>query len=164
MGKNKKKVCEGGCEKKYNSRSLKIINGIICCHNCSLKQSKGIMPIVPKKIPKELIPRKRKKRVSKKKFDDAKPKIKPLKKRLIRTRKIHLYLTKEEKVILFRKFIAAEISPEGARERIERVNAKMNELAKKLREKSKEEQITELELNTKFLEGLEEYVREEMNQ
>jgi len=152
---NKKEVCDK-CEKKFNTKGMKKKNGKLYCHHCFLKLSKCLMPILNGGIPKSYLPPKLKER---KKKEVTPPKMKGEKK-IVVSKQLHLYLTKDEKNVLYKKFIV-NMSNQDASDRVEFISEKMKELAKKIRVEAKEKKLTEEQMQSKFIEGLAKYSADE---
>ena len=159
---NKKEKCDR-CEKRFNKKALKKKNGKLFCNKCYLKESKSVMPILSENIPKSYLPPKLKER---KKKIDTQPKLKERKdtppkmkgeKIIVVSKQIHLYLTKEEKDILYKKFVANGMFSQDASDRVEYISEKMSELASKIRKEARENKLTEEQMNQKFIEGLSKY-------
>jgi len=158
---NIKRACDC-CKKIYNSRSLVIIKGQKLCDVCRKRKTKNKMPqYIPNDIPKSYLPPKLKVRI-KVVRDPSQPIMKGAKKPVIVTNKVHLYLTKDEKYVLWKKLTNMGFSREDASERVVRVANKMGELALKIKQEAKVEQLTTEQMNMKFIEGLEKYSNEVM--
>ena len=162
---NKKENCDK-CGRKFSRKVLKKKNGKLYCHKCYLKESKCVMPILSENIPKSYLPPKLKERKKKidiplklKKRRNIPPKIKG-EKIIIASKQVHLFLTKEEKDVLYKKFIK-NMSNQDASKRVEYVSKKMSELASKIRKEAREKKLTEEQMNQKFIEGLSKYSEEE---
>lgn len=171
MKKDVKFICSV-CNKEYNKRDIKRINGICTCIFCLRKKRKkrrdyllhevaGVRRIADlRKEWKE----KRKEKKKKRRFVSATktnlpPKIKG-EKRTVISKKVHLYLTRDEKKVLFKKFIKT-MTNQDASDRVKYIFEKMSELAKKIRIEARENKLTAEQMNMKFLEGLAKYSEEE---
>lgn len=160
MKANKKLKCDC-CGKVKKTRTMMKKKDKIYCSICYRKQSKCLMPIYNGKIPKSVLPPKKKVR---KKAESKPPKIKGAKER----KSLHkglkrgfgLFLTLEEKQVLFKKFVSNGIS--NPAERVKKVCEKMSELAKKLRQEAKDKKTTQEQMQKRFIEELEKYAQEEM--
>jgi len=152
---NKKEKCDG-CQKKFSRKALKRKNGKEYCNHCYLKKSKCVMLIVNENIPKSYLPTKLKEKKNKPKIKDALPKIRGVKK-IVVSRQLHLYLTGEEKDVLYKKFISNGMSNHESSDRVTFISEKMKELAKKIKVEAGEKKLTSEQMNKKFLEGLAKY-------
>lgn len=141
------------CEKcgvKRRTKSLKRVNGIFLCNVCRNREI-VLIPRYPGKIPKYVLP---KKRVVREKVRATLPKIKPIKK----TKRVGtkgLYLSKNEKYFLFKKYQKKGLENEDARLKVEKVCLTMDQLINKL----KKEKKTKEEMQKRFVEELEKYTR-----
>ena len=163
----RKKIKCDGCGNVYNSRSLKKKKDKLYCHKCSLKKSKCIMPMLIGKIPKSYLPPKlkQKKKLKKRNFISSiksylPPKMKGEKKKKTVSKKLHLYITKEERLVLYKKLIV-KMSSQEASERIKKISEYSKILAKRIKEESEEKKIKDEQMNKMFLEGLAKYIEEE---
>jgi hypothetical protein len=77
-----------------------------------------------------------------------KPQIKPVKKPFKKVSSLGIYITRDEKNVLYRKYVRMGYSPMDSSEKVDRVCDKMRDLVTKLREQKKSEQ----EINKKFKE------------
>ena len=82
-------------------------------------------------------------------YGDAKPQIKKPKEDRLKINTLGLYLTKNEKLVLYKKLVHSGLSSEEANKRINNLSEQMKTLIEKLRN----EVDTQEELNIKFKEG-----------
>ncbi len=157
MPRNSKTKCES-CPKVISTKKLKRKKGKLYCHKCYLKQSKCLMPSLSKTIPKSFLPPKRKKRSVIPEKINTPPKMKGEKKV---AKQVRLSITREEKNVLYRKFIAKGISSQDASNRIKELSEYSKELGKRIREEAKKKKLTDQQMQSKFLEGLARYSEEE---
>lgn len=145
-----------GIEKR-RGKLIKIKEKLYCAR-CKNGQSKTLMPKLFGKIPKSYLPpklKKKKKKIVKKIKQIIEPKIRGARdkkkgglKRGRGAKAIHLYLTKEERLVLYKKFIKQGLSEQVASERVNNICKRMSELVKELRKKIKDKK----ELNKRFKE------------
>lgn len=76
----------------------------------------------------------------KRKNQIIKPKIKPIKQPKVKISVLGIYLTREERQVLYKKYIGLGLSPTEASSKVNNVSNKMKELVEKLRNKKKSEQ------------------------
>lgn len=159
----KKRSCDKCGSECYHVKLKRLNDGLICpkCVKENRKKHrdflrKEIICIRKRRTPEEMLADE-KKIFKKQRPKDIPPKIKGSKKPKIISKQAYLYLTKDEKYILYKKLISRDLSGEQASKRIKEISIKMRELAIRLREEERQNKITIDEMNKKFIEGLEKY-------
>jgi len=143
MKKDKKNKCNK-CGKLFSRRKLKKINNGLLCPECIKKKRKKHREFLKREI---IGIRKRRRKVSEIKKDNPKPVIKGAKVRRV-SRKLHLYLTKQEKQFLYKKHINEGDNQEEALRKVDSCAIRLSKLIKELKEKGKSEE----EINRRFKE------------
>jgi len=157
----KKKRVYDICKKIPKGRvKLKKINGCWRCSKCNQQKRKEHREFLKRNIcgirTKEQQIKDWKKAREEKKI--IIPKIKPIKKRA-HSKQLHMYLTRDEKLILYKKFISHGFSEDVAKRRIANIVCVLEKLKIKLKEEFLENTITKEEMQKKFIEGLEKHSR-----
>ena len=151
--------CNGRFKKRVN---VKRINNEWVCTECRLKKRRKkrdylLHEVAGVRRRSELeVEWKKKRELKKKEERNFIPKIKGAKKIVI-SKQLHLYLTGEEKDVLYKKFISNGMSNHESSDRVTFISEKMKELAKKIRVEAGEKKLTSEQMNKKFLEGLAKY-------
>ena len=150
--------CNGRFKKRVN---VKRINNEWVCTECRLKKRRKkrdylLHEVAGVRRRSELeVEWKKKRELKKKEERNFIPKIKGAKKIVI-SKQLHLYLTRDEKKVLYKKFVI-NMSNQDASDRVKYISEKMKELAKKIKVEAGEKKLTSEQMNKKFLEGLAEY-------
>lgn len=134
-----KTICEG-CKREVTTKSIIKFKGKKICGWCKRSNGNIIHTGDIKKIPKHLIPKERKESV-------FKPSIKSLEPRR-KISSLGLYLTKEEKGVLYGMYISRGLTPEESSERTNNVCKQMDIISGNLKTENKSAE----ELNRKFKE------------
>jgi len=134
-----KKECDI-CGKKDRQKSLKRINGQWICKKCYVIRRKNKRNKLKKEITIE-------KPIKVK--PTYKPKIRGAKEKKI-SKSLHFYLAKDEKYVLYKKYKQNGWSNERIKNRMNEINKKMDELAKRLRKQNKSDK----DINRIFKESL----------
>ena len=150
--------CNGRFKKRVN---VKRINNEWVCTECRLKKRRKkrdylLHEVAGVRRRSELeVEWKKKRELKKKEERNFIPKIKGAKKIVI-SKQLHLYLTRDEKKVLYKKFVI-NMSNQDASDRVKYISEKMKELAKKIKVEAGEKKLTSEQMNKKFLEGLAKY-------
>ena len=158
------------CRNVFDKRNqVKMLNGECVCKKCNSKRTKNKRDILlhtvigvrrRKDLEKERKEKREKKEKERKEQEEEEPRIKGAKPRKRSIRKYSskgMYITREEKNILYRKLKSMGLSNEAIKNRIGKSVEKIKEITMKLRLKNK----TEEEINNKFKEEFAKLCEEE---
>ena len=145
-GKEKYKCCK--CNKQLPLRRLKKLRDGLYCLNCQTKKRKEHRLNLKETLIKEGLMKKRKTKQELPKIKFTKEKQKKLSKKQVSKKLRTLYISKTEKDVLYPKFKKKGFTSKESNERIKKLCLQM-EIVK---EKLKNENLEEKEINEKFLE------------
>lgn len=151
-----KRRCDGTCGRLVNTRCLYRKEGREYCGYCIKKFRRKIILgfLDSSKPPKDVVEGQKNYRKSRKVIPSKEKPIVPTIRGVKRPRSykgspyIHLYLTKTEKYVLYKKYVSIGLTEEQARERLENETQFLKELITRMKNKGVEEK----EINRKFKE------------